>query len=162
KVKLRGLYRGQPIEVQTGVSIQRVPDTVVYQHPVGVDCGVAVRAHKDIHERFGRGKGALTIVLDISGSMLEGAPKPLKKYDKSTPCKYHEATRALREMLKTLPKDTYLSVLIFSQAVGKRDKNGLPNRGLQPFDAKDTLEWIRPPRRWDPAQLNSLMDELEE
>src|SRR5262249_48899798 len=67
-----------------------------------------------------------------------------------TPCRFHDATDALKEVLATIKKDAYVSVMIFSQQV----KGGQPK-------ASETITVLREPKRWDPAEMPDLMEELE-
>src|SRR5262249_25610953 len=143
-----------------------LPEVVVFKQEVPQKTGVAVRAAPQVHDLFSPEKGAIAIVVDCSGSMLqskivdEGVPlngqiikdydELRKGYDKKTPCRFHDATDALKEVLATIKKDAYVSVMIFSQQV----KGGQPK-------ASETITVLREPKRWDPAEMPDLMEELE-
>ena len=82
-------------------------------------------------ERYAPEKGAVAIVLDCSGSMIQSdllkSKRPYngkvytdaeglrKDYNSETPCDYHDATDALAQFLKTMPAGTNLSVFVFGQ-----------------------------------------------
>jgi hypothetical protein len=164
KVALRGFYRGQRIGAKTQLVLHRVPETVVFHHPPQVeDTGIIVRAPPNVYDQFGIGNGAVAIVLDCSGSMADQDLIADKGYNRHTPCHYHEATQALKEVLQDLPKGTHVSVFVFSAAVGPRDELGRAPRGSQNnVDViKDTIKRVRAPEPWDKAQLSGLMDELD-
>jgi hypothetical protein len=163
EVALHGLYRGQQIELKTPVSLHRWPHIVAYHHPSSADAAIAVRAHPAIHKRFGPSNGALAIVLDCTGSM--GLPEEDQKtvpFRRNTPCKYHEATNALRQVLTDVEKGTMVSVSVFGQAIGKRNERGYAVE-KQPQDAAVTITQLREPSAWDAkTQLKALMDQVED
>ncbi len=162
---LHMIYRGQRIDAPTAINLYRAPDIISYQNTTPRRGGIAVQANKAILAKFAPQNGAIAIVLDCSGSMFEkyeeyrNAGKP---YRGDTPCKYHQATKALEKMLKDLPKGTKVSVTIFSQAIGRRNKNWFPI-DKQPLDPEETIKLIREPAPWDPTQqLDDLIKKLEE
>lgn len=149
---LRGLYRGQRIEKATPINLHRLPETVVYSQPVMLKSGIAVRAAPQVHQQFAPDNGAVAIVLDCSGSM---GPKEGVKYDRDTPCKYHEATGALKKVLQKLPDGVTLSVIVYSHEgkVAGKPKNS--------EEIDQLIELIRPPSVWRRDQLGGLMDRVE-
>jgi hypothetical protein len=158
---LRGLYRGQQIGQRTPINIYHAPDILVAEHFDNVPGGLAVRADDALRERFAPQNGALAIVLDCTGSM--GVDEQFMKnnpYTRATPCKYHNATTALRRVLQELPEGTTLSLLAFGQAIGRRTPNGYAQDD-QP-EPNQAMEMLRPPHRWDRQQLDSLMAQLED
>jgi serine/threonine-protein kinase len=144
KVALGGFYRGQRIKAETVLRLHRVPETVAYHHQPRVeDTGIIVGASRKV---FAPQNAAIAIVLDASGSMgnkevFEGK----KPWDRQTPCKYHEATTALREVLSKLPEGTSVSLFVFSHKPGQ-----------------DKIQRIRPPTPWDPRkELDAFMGQVE-
>jgi hypothetical protein len=96
-------------------------------------------------------------VLDCSGSMGIEA----KIWNRSTPCKYHEATTAARRALARIPQGWFVSVFVFSHVQGPRAPGGQALRE-QPRDFQDWIEQFRPPKPWDPKESDMLMARLEE
>jgi hypothetical protein len=167
KVALRGFYRGQRIGAKTQLVLHRVPETVVYHHPPeDRDTGIIVRASPGVHQQFAASNGAVAIVLDASGSMLEPSDKLLReeklRWDRQVPCKYHDATKALREVLKGLPPGTHVSVFVFSHVKGPHNEFGFA-QNKQPTDVDEWIDRVWDPAPWDPdKQLDALMDKVED
>lgn len=149
---LRGIYRGQRIEKVTPINLHRLPETIVYQQPVTIRSGMAVRAAPQVHQQFAPDNGAIAIVLDCSGSM---GPKEGVKYDRNTPCRYHEATAGLKKVLEKLPDGVTLSLMVYSHEwkVAGKPKNA--------EEIDQLIEMIRPPSVWRRDQLAGLMDRVE-
>jgi hypothetical protein len=143
KAELEVLYRGQRINVKTPIHIYRTPDTIVHEYPPVPETGaIAVRVDENAYQ------GSLAIVLDCSGSMgVEG------DYDARTPCKYHDATSALRAILALIPNHTRVSVLVFGHKCEEADR------------AKEAvIEVMADQEDWDrddTKQLPRLMNRLE-
>jgi hypothetical protein len=143
---LRALYRGQRLEQQTGIDLHPLPDRIVAHPPPPSHGSLAVRASPAIQQRFGASNGAIAIVLDCSGSM---GPPQGEAYGPAT--KFNEATRALRGMLRRLPKGVTVSLWVFGQAMGS---------GKTVTDVERTVLRMQAPIAWDPddpAQLGDLM-----
>jgi hypothetical protein len=139
-VALRGRYRGQVLDEATKLHYLSAADLVVSQLPGSEKAGVAFRAEP------GALAGQLAVVLDASPSM--GTVKP---WNRDVECKYHDATTALRRVLKRLPAHTRLSIWVFGG--GKVPSPTL----IQPTSDK--------PIDWDPTnphQLNKIMDYVED
>jgi hypothetical protein len=141
---LRGRFRGQILDNSTDVRIQLIPDTVVYRYPESNAAGFAVRAAEDVQQ------GVLSVVMDASGSMGIDDGKPWSKDKK---CKYHDATQALRGVLRKLPYGTKVNVWVLGGGYD-HDRKETPIRALR----EEPLLWNPDNKR----QLENLIDEVEE
>jgi hypothetical protein len=145
KVIFHGLFRGQPLRLETRLLIHPVAETVVTSHPMPATASLAVRAPREAHADLGTSRGALTIVLDCTGSMGPRKGQPVES------SKYYEATEALRQVLQKVPRGTVVSLWIFGQAVGAEKTVTNP---------ADTIEQIQPPTAWNPeddAKINEII-----
>jgi len=148
-VRIRGLFRGQRIDRLTPIDLYPLADNTVLQTPRPATGTMTVRAPKELQVRFGAGNGAVTFVVDCSGSMGEPPGKP---YTPLT--KYNEVTTAIERVLKKLPKGTTISLWVFGQAIGAGKVADRP---------EDTITRIQEPVAWDPTdtnQLRRLMDRI--
>ena len=150
-VTLHGVFRGQQITETTRVGLHRLPNTVVYHWLPPQGGGLAVTADADMHKRFGPSSGAISIIVDCSGSMI--TERQLVNYNRNSPCRYHEMTGALRKVLEKLPQGVTLSVWVYGQM--------LPGRNPQP-EADDTITLVRKPTPWKTEELKDLMDTVED
>src|SRR5262249_15596254 len=117
--------------------------------PVALRAGLAVRADKEVHDRFGPQNGAIAIVLDCSGSMGPSYDQG-EKWGPTT--KYNQATDALEKGLSELPEGGGLSLFGYGQA-------GPP--GMKTVEeAEETIRAVRLPKRWERKQLEGLMREV--
>ena len=110
---------------------------------------ISVRASEKLHGALGQGSGGVAIVLDASGSM---GSKLDQEFDASA--KYYEATRALKQVLASLPDGISVSIWIFGQALGaqKTVRN-----------AESTIRRIIEPTIWDSqdsGQLDAIMNTI--
>jgi len=97
---------------------------------------------------------SIVIVLDCSGSMASDVKR--KDWTDKSPCRYHRATTALREVLKSLPDRTRLTVLAFGHLKeGEREDDRRLWTRREPI--RKQTRW----KRGDDRQLRDLMDELE-
>jgi hypothetical protein len=165
-------FRGQRPQVKSPVNVYLRPDVVWTKPEPPPEAGIAVRADQDLYDRFSPSRGAIAIVLDCSGSMnpwwKDGKffwPNAAqlqafleKRYD-GYPCRFHQATTALREVLKDLPPGVQVSITIFSQAQAFQAGTIHPQEGLRKPEATITL--LRKPSAWAPQDLNPLVDSLE-
>jgi hypothetical protein len=142
-LRLRGLYRGQQIDRLVPVDLIPVPLVTYAEPPITLTAGVAVRGPKG----YGEGNGAVTVILDCSGSM--GPPEGQRPTPET---KFVQATAALREILTRLPGGTMVNVWVYGQAMG-REKT-----------VKDVERTVKPlfpqPVAWNPddaSQLEGLM-----
>jgi hypothetical protein len=168
-------FRGKRQPVATKVNVYLRPDVVWSKPEPPPEAGIAVRASKEIHDRFAPRNGAIAIVLDCSGSMspwYEASQRPNRQdyinyqqmeysrfLGKNKRCKYHEATKALGEVLQDLPAGVQVSVIVFSHAVV--DADGVPDGRFEPRTPEDTIEIIREPQAWNPNQGPALIKRLE-
>jgi hypothetical protein len=160
-LKVEGSFRGQRFDFTSNIQVHPVPDTVAIGPPVpGTDdAGIAIRASKEIFDRFGAGTGALAIVLDCSGSMKDPAIAP----------KFEQATSALDEVLGQVPKGTTVSVWTFSQLP---DRFRGPNGQIPPqlyaeanqlkLEPERTIEQLRAPKPWSNVQIDPLIRRLKD
>src|SRR5262249_14343642 len=123
-------YRGQRLTQRTDVFLHPLPTTVLYDYPRPREGYVAVRADDEVLKRLGKGSGAIAIVLDCSGSMTAPARSPADPWVEDN--KYARATRALRQVLGTIPKGTMVSLWTFGQAEGPGVPKEDPHQVLKP------------------------------
>lgn len=143
---VRGLYRGRSFATTVHIDLHPLPHVVFSEQPLPWKGSLTVRAGKEVQHQFGASNGAITIVLDCSGSMRPPQGQP---FNKST--KFVEATDALEQMLKKVPKGTVVSLWAFGQAVGAAKTVEA---------AEETITPILEPTPWDPddpKQLASVM-----
>lgn len=134
---LEGIYRGQRIRRVIDVQLDTVPSTIVRQYAPPTTGTLAVRAGAGIAQQYGASQGAVTFVLDCSGSMGPPVGQPV-----GSDTKFVEATTAMGNVLGSLPKGTTISVWIFGEAVG-------PDKTVQ--DPGRTIRQVIPPTYWDPT-----------
>jgi hypothetical protein len=123
--KLLTVYRGQRLESPTDIKVYNAANVIVTRYsPKPEAAHVAVQLAPD------SGYGALSIVLDFSGSMnlpLEGgkvrAPLGKRRID--------HVKKALTKVLKVIPSGTHLSLLVF----GREEET-------------PQLKWIRESKEW--------------
>src|SRR4029077_12108743 len=101
RVAVRGLFRGQQINYQSDVNLFPLADNVWSRPPLPQLGSIAVRASDPLQDRFGASNGSIAIVLDCSGSM---GPPEGEKFGPAT--KYYEATQALQNVVRKLPRGT--------------------------------------------------------
>ena len=94
-----------------------------------------------------RGRGALAIVLDCSGSM---AGEMGRSADGTPITKYQEATAALRQVLRRVNRGTEVSLWVFGEAMDNNSTATSPEQ---------TIVQKLPPTRWDPDD-SSLIDRV--
>ena len=140
-----GLFRGHRFALTTRIELHPTPETIAARQPRPVSSRVSVRAEDTVFERSGLSRGAVAIVLDASGSM---GPAKGEAFNANT--RYALATHALEQVLREMPTGTTVSLYLFGAAT--------PNHDDVP--AEQTIRTVRPPTRWDPAQLSSLMTEI--
>jgi hypothetical protein len=130
---LETFYRGQIIPAEVKVAFEP-PDLIVNRFPPPKQAGVAVQLDKDFTY------GAISIMLDCSGSMLEGAGADMDRFD--------HALLALEAVLTRIPKNTELSLIAFV------DRRAGQERREPEFD----FPVVRAPSSWDrETQLEGLM-----
>ncbi|MFI4877216.1 MAG: hypothetical protein ACIALR_17810, partial [Blastopirellula sp. JB062] len=108
-------FRGHQSHAKTTVVIHRKPTNHLVSNPAPNAANLAVVASPELHQRFGSGDAAISIVLDASGSMGAAAGQPF-----GPQTKYAEAVRALDRLLETIPDGTQVSVWTFGQAMGSQ------------------------------------------
>jgi hypothetical protein len=134
---LHGLYRGQHWQSTQDIQLHKEPEIIAYNVPPPPRSGVALRMDKDFNY------GAVSIVLDTSGSMAFGYPDK-----KSSPVKRFEyARKALRVALEAIPDGTYLSLLTFVH---------------DPASRTSSPRLVQPPKLWKAsAHLEDFMDRVD-
>jgi hypothetical protein len=148
--RIEGRFRGQQIVLNTPIKLHAAPQLTQVAHPLPPMADVAVRAPKEVHGQYGEGNGSVAIVLDCSGSMR---PPRGEQFGPTT--KFVEATRALRQVLRTVPRGTMVSVWAFGQAVPPNNTVKVPEQSI-----KRVIE----PTKWDPAdpgRLDEVMKKIE-
>jgi hypothetical protein len=139
---VRGFFRGHRTGVVTDVRLHPEPNLVVSLPAPPRDGHVAVQTKRSLYDYYGAENTALALVLDCSGSMKAKRPG-----DKLT--RYEKATRALRAVLKELPRGVTVSLRAFSakEFTQLKDKGG--------------IELVWPAAPWEPDHLDRLMKKVE-
>ncbi|QDV69960.1 hypothetical protein Poly24_36790 [Rosistilla carotiformis] len=132
-VQVHGYFRGRRITAPLPVTIAQTPDVHIVQNPKSLGGQIAIRSDAPNHHAT---DGAITLVLDCSGSM--GADRG-QVFGPDT--KYAHAVTAIESLLKDLPSGVKLSVWTFGQAVGE-------TKTVQP--AERSIRRIQAPIVWDP------------
>ncbi len=128
-VVLRGRYRGHRLESKVDIVVQQVPDVLVKHNPEEPKAGVYVFGDQKAYD------GSLVIVLDASGSMGVTL-KAGETWKRDTPCKFHQATRALQEVLRDMPPGTKASIWVFGHENSTKDNilERFPKEPNETFD----------------------------
>ena len=148
-IEVAGFFRGQPLRRSIGVHLHKTPDIFSVEFEKPANARLAVKAARNLHGVHGAGSGAVAIVLDASGSMGAAAGK---KFDAAA--KYAEATRAIKEVLESLPEGIKVSVWVFGQATGAQKTVR---------HAEETIKRVVEPTVWnssDAGQLASIMHKI--
>ncbi|MDX2039325.1 MAG: hypothetical protein SFX72_21940 [Isosphaeraceae bacterium] len=144
-VTVRGFYRGQMLERRTPVGIYPVADvTEISEAPPRLGT-IAVRADEGVLQQYGEGTGAIAIVLDCSGSMWE---KGVELADS----RYRKATKALREVLNSIPAGTKVSIWVF----GEKQLDG---RAF--MNSRESIQQLMPMTTWDPSMTPAVTARAE-
>ncbi len=140
--QLKLFYRGRPVEPTTRLDLYLGADTVIFRHPPPPNARLAVRADEDIP------RGAVAIVLDLSGSM----ESPVR--GNAGPTKIEAAREALDKLLRRLGPGTLLGVWVFG------DKTGQDN--VTESAAHTRVDVLRPLGPWEPSQRGPLLDAVRQ
>jgi hypothetical protein len=140
--RLAGVYRGQPLGEgsETAIDLYDTADIIAYRHQPPPGARVAFRMGENFHY------GAVSIVLDMSGSMDRIVPGTKKK-------KIQLATDALGKVLETVPAGTYLSLVVFAHSKTPVTKDPPWKEAVR----RTKIRWLRESRQWDRSQLKDLM-----
>jgi hypothetical protein len=138
----KALFRGRVLRRSTPVTIAPVPDLRFVQVPA-TRAGIAVTSSTDLRGNRLSPDGAVTIVLDASGSMGTAPGQPGNS-------KYMEAIGALERVLSHLPRQTQVSVWVFGQAMGEG----------RTVPAERAIRCVLPAVSWRPDLLPALVKEL--
>ncbi|QDU95982.1 vWA domain-containing protein [Lignipirellula cremea] len=147
---LTALFRGQKLQRQIPVSIHLQPELLVSRQPRPAKGSIAVQGSASLANQDGVAQGAITIVLDASGSM---GPPANESFSAQT--KYAEACQAIQQMMGSLPRGVVVSVWVFGQAWGPQKTTLTP---------EETIHRVVPPTVWspeDPAQLQTLLRAIQ-
>lgn len=136
-VRVHGYFRGRRLTVPVAVEICDTPDVHIVDNPRPHGGRIAIRSETAVSDA---NNGAITLVLDCSGSM--GANRG-EAFGPDT--KYAHAVAAISELLDDLPRGVKLSVWTFGQAVGD-------NKTVVP--AERSIRRIQPPIAWDPRDAS--------
>jgi hypothetical protein len=148
RLTLHGLFRGQPIVLETPVTIHPSPEIIVRQFPPPPRASVAVRSQRTTHTRVASAQGAVAFVLDCSGSMR---PRDPNRPDDS---RWSLALKAFKAILERLPNDTQISVWVFGAATGV---------GKTAEQAEQTITPVLPPTLWtttNSKQRDDIINQL--
>lgn len=143
----RGLYRGQRLERDATIWLHPVAESTRAEAGTPRGGAVAVRAPGDVLAKHGTVTGALSIVLDCSGSTGPAAGEAMTE---ST--RYRQLVRALRRVLSRVPRGTAVSLWVFGQDTGDRRAT-----------AEDTVRRVQEPITWtgERRQLDEVMRQVE-
>ncbi|QEG40656.1 vWA domain-containing protein [Roseimaritima ulvae] len=142
QLRIDGYFRGRRLQRVVDVPFASQPDIQILQPPLAPGGRIAIRVGKQQPKAE---HGALTLVLDCSGSM--GAPRG-QAFGNDT--KYAHAITAIESLLNKLPSGIQLSVWAFGQAIGEQ-------KTVQP--AEKAIRRIQSPVVWD-AQDPQLRKQL--
>jgi len=149
-ITLTALFRGQRLERRIPIAVHLRPELLTGRQPQPNVGSVAVMASPGLASADGVAQGAVTIVLDASGSM--GSP-PQQAF--SPNAKYAEAVASIHNMLTDLPRGVVVSLWVFGQAWGPQKTSEKP---------EETIHRLIPPTVWnpqDPSQLTTLLKAIE-
>ncbi len=138
---VEGFFRGHRSQVETSVYMPLRPDRIVSLPPVVGPGHVAVQTKKGLYDLYGAENTAIALVLDLSGSMVRDAPLADSRFKR--------ALRAMRSVLKQLPKGVTISLRTFGakQFISAENKYG--------------IELVWPARPWNPDNLDALIADVE-
>jgi hypothetical protein len=143
KATLVGLYRGQRIHQDAELRLHLGADTIVTKQPPPNDAAIAVQADEDIP------RGAVAIILDYSGSMVEKVNDGGRRVTK-----IQAAQDALDQVLRGLGDGTILSVWVFGDQTD-------PSNTKE--DERAThVRLIRRASSWNQSQRVDLMNQLHQ
>jgi hypothetical protein len=144
------LHRGFRVTRRTAAVLYPCAAAVQRWQAPPQGAAVAVAAERNVLRRVARARGALTVVLDCSGSM--GPPSGQPSF---TPTRFQLVTRALRALLSDTPPGTTFSLWVFGQAIGAA-------RTVEPVER--TIMRLQDPIVWngDPGQVRALMARVEQ
>jgi hypothetical protein len=132
ELTMRGFFRGHVEDFKTRINLQATADVIAYQHPVPPVGSVAVLPDSEIEKDFYQ-PAAVALVLDLSGSM--DGPR------------IRDARKALKEVLKELPKGTWVSLRVF---------------GHQGSKSRTEIRTIRRPEKWKGEEdVDKLMKDAD-
>jgi hypothetical protein len=142
---VKGFFRGRLASATTAVTVYREPDTLIAHAAPTRKGRLAVQVEARLFEQHVAAKSAVAIVLDCSGSMNDpatGSSRP----------RWEDAKRAVRDMLRDLPRGVRVSLHVFG---AKECKEYKKYGGI-------ALVW--PPRPWDDdrAVVKRRLAELDE
>jgi hypothetical protein len=133
-VLLRGQQKTETLKVS-----QKDPDVIVHDFPRPNKSLIKVRMSPEFTY------GAIAIALDISGSMIWRKDFGIDvKGERKT--RLELAKDALRTTLKSIPKDTFVSLTAFVTKEGKFMPEIVP---------------VRPPLRWEGSKLEGLLEDID-
>jgi hypothetical protein len=135
-------YRGHWQTAEIAVAQRATPELAIVEPAPPPGGMIAVETSPELAQRFGRGDGAVVVVLDCSGSMGAPVGQPF-----SNATRYAQATQALATVIAKLPAGTQLSVWTFGEAQGVQKTVK---------EAETTIRCLRPLATWDPADKAAL------
>ncbi len=139
-------HRGRTVNCRVPVDVFMQPEVLVNIPTRPSTAQFITVASPELQQRFGQGSGAVTIVLDCSGSM---GTKPGEAWSPKT--RYAQATHALDSVLTQLPPGTELSLWLFGEAMG--------NQKTVP-QAEQTIRCVRKLSPWQPTDAPALLKQV--
>jgi hypothetical protein len=144
-VQIVGFFRGRTMEKPVPVDIYRLPDQVAATSPGLTSTAIAVRADRYVRAKYGFGTGAVSIVLDCSGSL--GPTNRKNPLDRGL---YPKALKALDTLIRGLPPGTVLNVWVFGERMPEaKSPEGTIREVLKPvvlpddaMDLKDIIDGV--------------------
>jgi hypothetical protein len=147
---VKAFFRGRQISQLVPIAVYPSADRMLVDYPQPQTARLAVVASQDVQQQLGSGRGAVSIVLDASGSMGPPAGQEM-----TATTRYRQALAAVESVIDDLPVGTQLSVWVFGEAVGSQ-------KTVE--QAERTIRQILKPTIWDgdrKGRLTQLMKSLD-
>jgi hypothetical protein len=138
---LHAVYRGRRFQHRSDVFLYQRPDLVLFQPEMPRTARVAVQVEPDLKQEFGADKAALAIVLDCSGSMNAKKPGDSER-------RFDKATKALEEVLDSLPPGVTVSLRVFAHVDDEFTSNN---------PRQIPIRLLREPSKWKKNDVGPLM-----
>lgn len=143
-------YRGRLLHTPSPLTVHLRPHAVTYQPPAPAGSMLAVRADDELHELYGGQKGAIAIVLDCSGSMVDNP----EKFVPGQPSRWTTVLNILETVLKTIKDGVSVSVWVYGHDTGVDIGRGAAAQLATP------IEQFRPPKPWSAKERETLLAAL--
>lgn len=145
ELDVTAFFRGQVLRKSTRIAFRPVADTIARTHPLNAG-QLAFRANRAVFDQFASSRGALSLVLDCTGSV--GAAKD------GAQSAYDEIRAVALDVLDDVPRGTRVAIWVFGQAVGAKKTVEKP---------EDSVHLVVPAFDWNPDDSlirRSIQDRL--